>query len=176
VTRWTLILVAAVVVGASSAAATPSFVVRGDTQIGALHTRGGILADAKKAFGSPSKVRKKNASQCTVTWRDLGLVISFLSLERRDPCNKGFLVLGTMTSGRWTTSAGLRIGGAATSARIHAAYPRATFHRNAGPSKGWWLVTRKYCELGGNAPYPGLLARASGGRISALVVQIGVCE
>jgi hypothetical protein len=172
VTRWALILAAAIAVGASSAAATPSFVVRGDTQIGAFKVRGGVLADAKKAFGPPTTVRKKNPSQCTVTWRGLGLVISFLSLERRDPCNTGFLVLGTMTSRRWTTSAGLRIGTSATPARIHAAYPRATHH----PNSGWWLVTRKYCELGGNAPYPGLLARVSGGRISALVVQIGVCE
>ncbi len=175
-TRWTLILAAALVVGAPSVAATTSFVVRGDMQIGAFKTRGGAVADAKKAFGTPSTVRKKNASQCTAVWRDLGLVISFLSLERRDPCKRGFLVLGTMTSRRWTTSAGLRIGNTATPARIHAAYPRATYHRNAGPSSGWWLVTRKYCELGGNAPYPGLLARVSSGRISALVVQIGVCE
>ena len=159
-----LVLVAAI-------ATFPSFVVRSDTQIGAFKARGGVLADAKKAFGAPTTVRKKNASECTVTWRKLGLVISFLSLERRDPCNTGFLVLGTMTSRRWTTAAGLRIGNAATPARIRAAYPRAIRHAN-----GWWLVTRKYCELGGNAPYPGLLARVSKGRISALVVQIGVCE
>ena len=169
--RWTLILVVVVVVGTSVAAATPSFVVRGDTKIGAFKVRGGVLADATRAFGLPSAVRKKNASECTVTWSKIGLVISFLSLERRDPCNTGFLVLGTMTSRRWTTAAGLRIGIPATKARIRAAYQRATRH----PS-GWWLLTRKYCELGGNAPYPALLARVSDGRISALVLQIGVCE
>jgi hypothetical protein len=169
--RWTLLLVVAMVVGSTSASASPSYVVRGDTQIGAFKVRGGVLTDAKTAFGPPSTVRKKNASECTVVWRNVGLAISFLSLERKDPCNTGFLVLGTMTSRRWTTAAGLRIGSAATPARIHAAYPRATRHPN-----GWWLVTRKYCELGGNAPYPGLLARVSNGRISALVVEIGVCE
>ena len=162
--RLTLILVAALAVA-------PSYVVRGDTQIGAFKVRGGVLADAKKAFGAPTTVCKKNASQCTVAWRNLGLVISFLSLERRDPCNTGFLVLATMTSRRWTTAVGLRIGTSATPARIRAAYPRATRHPN-----GWWLVPRKYCELGGNAPYPGLLARVRDGRISALVVQVGVCE
>ncbi len=174
--RRTLILVVAIAVGTSTAAAIPNYVVRGDTQIGAFKVRGGVLAGAKKAFGPPSTVRKKNASQCTVTWRNLGLVVSFLSLERRDPCNTGLLVLGTMTSRRWATSAGLRIGNTATTARIRAAYPRATYHRQAGATSGWWLVTRKYCELGGNAPYPGLLARVSSGRISALVVQVGVCE
>lgn len=171
-----MILTLAIAIGASSAAATPSFVVRGDTQIGAFHTRAGTLAGAKKAFGSPTTVRRKNPSQCVAVWRDLGLVITFLSLDRRDACKTGFLVQGTMTSRRWTTSAGLRIGNTATPARIHAAYPHATYHRKEAPNSGWWLVTRRYCELGGNAPYPGLLARVGGGRISALVVQIGVCE
>ena len=169
VTRLALALVAAI-------ATTPSFVVRGDTQIGAFKVRGGVLADATRAFGVPSSVRKKNGSECTVTWRRRGLTILFLSLERRDPCNTGFLVLGTTTSTRWTTAAGLRIGNAATPARVHAAYPKAVYQQKQWPNTGWWLVMRKYCELGGNAPYPGLLARVSNGRISALVVQVGVCE
>ncbi|MDX6507968.1 MAG: hypothetical protein QOG06_2612, partial [Gaiellaceae bacterium] len=74
----------------------------------------------------------------------------------------------------WRTAAGLRIGDPVS--RVTRLHPHAKLHHGSGPTAGWWLVTRHACELGGYAPFPGLLARVSSGRISAFVVQLGVCE
>jgi hypothetical protein len=37
-------------------------------------------------------------------------------------------------------------------------------------------VTRRACATVGGFAYPGLLARIRGGRVSALVATVGICE
>jgi hypothetical protein len=172
VRRLAAALVLAVVIAVPAAASTGS-VVQGDAQIGAFKTRTGLLKDARAAFGKPLRVKKKDASSCLAVWSN-GVAATFLDLAQKDPCGRGVFVQGTMIGRAWRTAAGLRIGDPV--ARVARLHPHAKLHHGSGPTAGWWLVTRHACELGGYAPFPGLLARVSRGRISAFVVQLGVCE
>lgn len=70
---------------------------------------------------------------------------------------------------------GLRIGHDVP--RLHRLYPRATLRRNLfGPDAGYWLVTRRLCTTVGGFAYPALLARTHGGRVTALVARVGICD
>lgn len=74
-----------------------------------------------------------------------------------------------------TDGGGLRVGD--TTARLWRLYPQAS-RQTGGYSafRGYWLVTRRACAEVGGAPYPGLLARARNGRVTALVVATSACE
>ena len=85
------------------------------------------------------------------------------------------LLRATVTSrGAWRTAVGLRVGDGV--GRLKRLYPRARYRRGPGGSTGYWLVTRRTCELGGRQPYPGLLARVRDGRVAALVAGTTACE
>lgn len=155
------------------AGAGTSTVIRSDVQIGPLHTRGALLKDAVAAFGKPVRQRTVGSMECRVQWSN-GLAARFLDLGQKDPCGQGGFVTGSVIGKAWRTSVGLRVGDPIS--KVRTLYRRASYHRNAGPQTGWWLVTRKSCETGGFQPYPGLLARAYHGRVGAFVVQMGVCE
>jgi hypothetical protein len=151
---------------ASAGAQTRSFVVRGDTRIGAYRVQAdGTLGGAIEAFGEPTGIRRRGLS-CTAVWQPYGLTIRFYNLGGENPCSPrfGYFNKAVMRSTRWRTASGLRIGAPARSiTRLH---PRATWHlgtRGFWPS-GWWLVTR-YSIYGEGSYFPGLLAELGNGRV-----------
>jgi hypothetical protein len=163
------LVLALAVAGSGSAVAAGPFTIQADHKVGGLAVGSGTRAQAIARFGAPSS-QHHGGQSCDVTWKPLGLRISFLDFAS-DPCTVGGAVVLTMTSrAHWRTGLGLRVGDSV--ARVKALYPKAKLH----PSEGWWLVPRKSCVETGGQSYPGLLARAHAGHVTALVVTAGVCE
>lgn len=173
-----LVLVLVLALGALSgtaAAAPDPYVIQGDTTVAGLRIARADLADARARFGAPSTTRRVQGVECLASWRRLGLVLAFLELSGGDPCRAGTLVRATVTErGRWRTARGLRKGDSV--ARLRQLYPKARYRSGFQPWRGWWLVTRRACELGGFEPFPGLLARVRDGRVTAIVVATTACE
>jgi hypothetical protein len=167
--RLVLVLVALCAVPAGSALGAGPFTIQADHNVGGLTVGSGTRAQAIARFGVPSSQRHSGSS-CDVTWKALGLRISFLDFAT-DPCATGGAVLLTMTSRtHWRSGLGLRVGDSV--ARVKALYPKAKLHA----PDGWWLVARKSCAETGAQPYPGLLARVHANHVAAIVVTAGVCE
>lgn len=164
--RLLFVIVAASVLAAPAAAKELSFVIRGDHSFAGVGFRMN-LADAKRVFGAPSSVRMRPQS-CIVSWRRYGLVVQFFAFEP-NPCKVGTVLSATMTGSRWHTLSGLRIGDPASA--VKQKHPRATLHDD-----GWWLVSRKTCELGGFQPYGSLVARLRNGRVSSFFFTGSVCD
>lgn len=95
----------------------------------------GTLGDALDVFGRASS-RRRDGVVCEVRWQAIGLRIFFANLGGGDPCSREYGYPGSarITSARWRTSRGLRVGQAAR--RIPALYPRA---RREG--RVWILAT-----------------------------------
>jgi hypothetical protein len=168
-----LLLVAALAAPAAAAAPAP-YVINGDSSVGGLRIARADLADARARLGAPSSVRRR-VPECVASWRGLGVTLAFLDLSGADPCRGGALVRATITSrSDWRTAKGLRVGDAV--ARLRSLYPSARHRRSIPAWTGYWLVTRRACELGGFEPFPGLLARVRHGRVTALVAATTACE
>jgi hypothetical protein len=173
-TRLVLLVAALVLVGAARAAPAP-YVLHGDTSVAGLRIARADLADARARLGAPTATRRVQGVECVATWRTLGVTLAFLELSGGDPCRAGALVRATIASrAHWRTAKGLRVGDAV--ARVRRLYPQARSRRSVPQWTGYWLVTRRACELGGFEPYPGLLARIRNGRVSALVAATTACE
>jgi hypothetical protein len=169
-----LLLVATAAAGPAQAAPAP-YVIHGDTSVAGLRIARTQLADARARFGAPSATRRAHGVECVATWPRLGLTLAFLELSGGDPCRAGALVRATVTDrGRWRTAKGLRKGDSV--ARLRRLYPAARYRRHIAAWTGYWLVTRRACELGNFEPFPGLLARVRAGRVTALVVATTACE
>jgi hypothetical protein len=150
-------------------------VIQGDRTVGGLRIAHGTLADARARFGAPSATRREPPYACVASWRRLGLTVTFVELSGGNPCRAGVALEARVTSrAQWRTGKGLRVGDGLV--RLQRLYPAAPYRRDAGPRSGYWLVTRRTCELGGRHPYPGLLARVRDGRVSALVAATTACE
>jgi hypothetical protein len=158
-----------------SIAAPSPYVLQGDTNVGGVRIARADLADARARFGPPSTTRREQTIACVASWKRIGLTLTFLDLSGRNPCRTGILIRATITSrGAWRTAKGLRKGDSV--ARLRRLYPRARYRRHIAPWTGYWLVTRRACELGGFEPFPGLLARVRDGRVTALVAATTACE
>jgi hypothetical protein len=158
--------------GAARAAPAPPLVIQGDRSIAGVRA-GATRAAVEAKLGPADAARRIGAGQCRVVWRRLGLVLAAIDFERRAPC-RGQWVVATITGRTWRTATGLRVGQPV--ARLRHLYSAATFHGGFAPEQGWWLVPRRRCAEVGGGPFPGLLARVHSGRVSALVVTVGVCE
>lgn len=171
-----LALLAAAASAAAALAAPADYTIQSDSRIGSFQTKTAPqLAGAEAAFGTPSSVRKLDPMQCRAVWRARGLTMTLLDLNQTgDPCGNGGFVSATTIGKAWHTANGLRVGDPVS--RLRRLFPRAALHLHEGPNSGWWLVPRRSCAATGANPYPGLLARTARGRVSAFVVQIGVCE
>ena len=173
--RWLAVAVAlACLAGSARAAPAPRLVLEGDRVLAGVR----ILAPraaVEARLGAPDSVRRTGMYSCRLVWKRLGLTLSLIDLSEGRPCRAGLFQSATITSSRWRTVKGLRVG--SPLARLRALYPAARF-RDVGfaPYRGWWLVTRRTCVEVGAQPYPGLLARVSGGRVSALVQLVTACE
>jgi hypothetical protein len=162
-----VVAVGAVVAGSAVAAAP--FTIQADHRVGGLAVGRGTRAQAIARFGLPTSIQP-GTQTCNVTWKPLGLRISFLDFAGI-ACRDGGAVKLTITNrAHWRTGVGLRVGDSV--ARAKALYPKAKLHA----PEGWWLVARKSCKETGGQPYPGLLARVHAGHVTALVVTAGVCE
>jgi hypothetical protein len=166
---------AAVVLAVPTSAASPPYVVQGDRAVGGLRIAHDTLAQARRRFGAPSTVRARASGvECNAVWKRIGLRLAFLDFSGR-ACQDGVLVTATITSrSAWRTAVGLRVGDPV--ARVRRLYPRATLHPASPPWTGYWLVTRRTCAEVGAIPYPGLLARVRGGRVTALVAGTAPCD
>ena len=163
---------AAAVQGVVAAAlATGTFVVSADRTVGGLPVGRGTVAQAVARFGAPTTQRSTGGGvTCVVTWKRLGLTMSFLDFADH-ACRDGGVGGRDDDVDALAHGLGLRVGDSV--ARLRSLYPKAPFR--TGPA-GFWLVTRHACtEVGGQA-YPGLLARARSGHVTALVATAGVCE
>jgi hypothetical protein len=152
---------------AAVATADVSYVIRGDRSFAGLGFRD-TLASATKLLGTPSTVRTRVSRICIARWSRHGLVIEFFSFEP-NPCKTGALLSANLAGPRWHTLNGLRVGDPVS--EIAHKHPRAKRHRD-----GWWLATRKTCELGGYQPYGSLVARTGGGRVTAFFFTGSVCD
>jgi hypothetical protein len=169
------LVAAALVATTPSAEAAPApYVIQSDRSAGGILIARSKPAAAFARFGPPSSQRADGPS-CLMYWKRLQLAIRFLDFGR-PPCTNGVAAVITVTSREhWRTAVGLRVGDAVT--RLWRLYPRASLQRGTfTPFAGYWLVTRRACAEVGGAPYPGLLARARNGRVSALVVSTTACE
>lgn len=109
-----------------------------------------------------------------MSWKRIGLTLTFLDLSGGTACRTGALVTATITSrGHWRTLVGLWVGDSV--ARLRQLYPRAV-STGADGWRGYWLITRHACVEVGGSPFPGLLARIRHGRVSALVAGTTACE
>src|SRR5215208_3288543 len=158
---FTPLVVAVLVVavpGSGAHTGASTLVIQGDHVVGGLRMARGTATQAVTRYGAPTLKRAQGQS-CLVTWRPLGLAISFLSFEGQ-PCTKGVAVVATVTNrGRWRTALGLRVGD--TVARLRTLFPHAVRHTTQ--PAGFWLVPRRACAEVGGQPYPGLLARIRNG-------------
>jgi hypothetical protein len=169
-----VLVAAAATTAASAPAAVAPYVIHSDRSAGGIVIARSLPATAIARFGQPASRRAEGPS-CLMYWPRLKVAIRFLDFERR-PCKNGVAAVVTITSREhWRTAVGLRVGDRI--ARLWRLYPQAS--RQIGtytPYAGYWLVTRRACAEVGSAPYPGLLARARNGRVTALVLSTTACE
>ena len=170
-----VVATAALLPAVPASAASPPYVVQGDRAVGGLQIARGTLTQARQRFGPPSTVRSRASGfECNANWPRVGLRLAFLDFSGR-ACQDGVLVTATITSrSAWRTAVGLRVGDSV--ARVRRLYPRATLHPASPPWTGYWLVARRTCAEVGALPYPGLLARVRGGRVTALVAGTAPCD
>jgi hypothetical protein len=163
---------------ASAAAPRRVHVVQGDRSVGGIVlVRTTAPQAAVRLVQDGARRVRKRPNSCLVTWPRIGLTVDFgtLGSDPTNPCKGGVAFTATVTNrAAWRTALGLRIGD--TTARLRALYPRASLHRRLVGQTGYWLVTRRACATVGGFAYPGLLARIRGGRVSALVATVGICE
>src|ERR671919_887115 len=96
--------VALVLASAGAAQTAPSFVIAGDTKVGAFAVKtDGSLVGAIRAFGQPRLRRTGEA--CRATWAQYGLTMSFYNLGGANPCAQRFgrFSKAIMHGTRWRT-------------------------------------------------------------------------
>jgi hypothetical protein len=135
-------------------------VVRGDSQIGTFHVRGGTLTGLSRAFGAPASLRRISTG-CRGAWPRLGMEVDLYNLGTTGgPCK--FFHHALLTGKRWRTANGLRIGDSLS--RLQRLFPGVITHGS------WrWLIPRSY--IIGPYTYAGLSARVVSGRVVALRVE-----
>jgi hypothetical protein len=145
------------------------------------------LGAATTAFGAPSSCRRVRLEDgAVVWWHTLGVRLLLATLaaipRTTTPCTYARMPIDNvrLTSRRWTTSLGLRVGDG--EAKLRRLYPHATFHRRGrgehSPWGSYWLVaTPSRCVFGDCShrlrPVPRLVAAIRAGRVAFFVVPVG---
>jgi hypothetical protein len=148
---------------ATTAAAAPSFVIRGDRDLGGfLLSRDGTLKAAIDAYGTPTS-RQADNNECSVSWNAYGIKAQFFFLySAGNPCApKACHDESTLSGSKWKTGKGLRIGDSVQ--RMRKLYPHA--QKDVGQS--WRLLTRPFAGV----RVPTLLATIKTERVVAFVVH-----
>jgi hypothetical protein len=146
------------------------------SQVGAWPMSMPSLARARRVFGSPSSVsavspgfaNAPGVADCAATWAPIGLKAVFTTLGI-DPgtCNPAkMLSVATITSRRWRTWRGLRVGDRTNLILVRE--PRATFEG------GVWQLASVYSPIGSKPGYvPTVVAVPHRGRIAAFRLNVG---
>lgn len=142
------------------------------TRLGPLRpVRGESFAESTyaatvRAFGRPGALRRGPRYFCAARWFRHGLRIEFVDYSGAAACvDGGFIQAVSVSSRRWRTADGLRVGDTLSDLRF--VYPDATRHGRA-----WWLV-EAYSQIGDGGSYGALSATVSGGRVKALHAYVG---
>ena len=125
-----------------------------------------------------TRVVRAGPTACRVTWPRLGVAVDFglIGSDQRDPCKAGGAFVVTVT-GRARVADRGRSAGRRSRRTAPRLYPSAlTASPDIDGRAGYWLVTRRLCREVGGGAYPGLFARVDAGRVSALVVSVGICD
>jgi hypothetical protein len=135
------------------------------TRIGPFHVDRDRIRDAVSDFGPPDS-REAKRNTCTLRWNQKGVEILFVSTtgSRCDP-DLNFFCAATLTTHRWRTTKGLRVGDSL--ARLHALYPAAARATEPGFNQRWVLDAGTLpCRLAGeNGLTEGLQATTIGDRV-----------
>lgn len=142
------------------------------TSIGPLRLSGadgGTLARAMVVFGRPSQIRPvaDGSDGCTVRWKRLGLNATFANFGIESACapRGGRLQSATITSPRFRTSRGVRVGGRSSTIRDK--------HRLARFVDGSWWIAGATSPFGDEREIPTVRALVRGGRVWALKLWVG---
>ena len=137
------------------------------TQLGAWSMSSPSLRSAEQAFGTPTSQRPHRpgfaggpVADCEAAWSNIGLHVVFSTLGiEPGSCNQNKVIwIGRITSKKWQTWHGLRIGDASTLAlRRH---PWASLHQGI-----WWLAST-VVPWGDQSRVPTVTATVRHGRIS----------
>lgn len=151
----------AAALAATAASATPTYVIVRDTSIGGFR-RDGTVASAIAVFGDPTSRQPVGYDTCTLVWENHGVSMeTYYPNASLDPCGDSARHRKTtITSRRWRTSAGLRVGDSLR--RIRALYKR----ERRDVDRSWILIFRQWVGL----PVPGLAATTRNGRVTSLIV------
>lgn len=112
---------------------------------------------AVRAFGDPTR-KSSRGTQCTVTWKDLGLKIRFSPDVSSNVCDDGIAYTFTATGEQFATNRGLRV--RASASAVLKAHPNAERHRSS-----FWLATGGAPDEEGGV-YPLLQAEFGAGRVT----------
>ena len=145
----------------ASAAPGPIRVV-GFQRIGTFQVHGGTVAEARAAFGRPTKSQDIRGRSCELTWP--GVQISFYTLSHDTQCRPDTPFGSARITRAWVTDRGLRQGD--TVAKARRLYPRAERPHFAGPKAVG--LTVKLSQAVGDY---GLAAVVNRGKLTALVIS-----
>lgn len=151
------------------------------TRIGSLNTasktRPPTIARAIAAFGRPSATKRTSRVSCTLSWRELGLHATFVSLGGAYPTKAtcvqrlGLLQTATVLKRQIQTQAGLRVGDSVE--RLKELHPEAYFQDGC-----FWLATAP-AVLGSESRSQRtwiVRALALGGKVYRIGLRIGAAS
>jgi hypothetical protein len=142
----------------------------GVQNLGGFHPiRNPTVRAAVNAFGRPSSRRPRyGGSGCDVSWRKIGLKITFAYYGGRGTaCKRGIAKTGVIqgtAADRWQTNRGIRIGDSLE--QLERRYP------NAVEWEGDYWLAIGYSPLGDGYSYPVLAAMVSGETVSGFEVMM----
>jgi hypothetical protein len=143
------------------ASAAPTFVIRGDSDIGGFTlTHNGSLKTAIDIYGTPT-TRQPFGDVCTVVWDTYGIKAQFFYMQpgacSPNACHRESALRGK----QWRTAKGLHIGD--TLQRLHKLYR----HSRRFIGSDWALASRPFAGV----RTPTLLATVNARRVVAFVVR-----
>ena len=158
--RGTTLLLAATLTSAAHAASGPT-AVKGFARIGTFQVQGGVIASARRAFGTASG-QTQTSTDCTLRWP--GLTISFYTLANDKQCSSHAAFGEAKITRPWITDRGLRQGDTVSRAKQLYADARKS-GSNTASSIG--LIVETSPAIGDY----GLSAVVSHGHVTALMIE-----
>jgi hypothetical protein len=126
----------------------------------------GDFAVAVEIFGKPT-LYGRTFNLCNASWKNLGLLMSYVNAfeqcSAKGLVKKGWWYGARVSSKRWKTDRGLRVGDSERTLR--SLYPKARFVRQSAGAGRWVLVHRRDHEFDLEL----LIAEVQKGRVTAIV-------
>jgi hypothetical protein len=166
----TVLVLAALAIPATALAASFSIGLDGKIRDHDLTSK--RMPALRAVFGTPSSIRERSRSQCTVKWKSLGVRVTLAAFgTTRSVCRNGEFWEARFTRASWHTRYRIHPGAPASRARQHAL--RNCTRVTCGFT-GYVLSTHLSDCAGG--PVPTVSSEVSRGRVSALRVATRGCE